>query len=710
MTDPTPPLAPRRPHRHVAHGHERTDDWFWLHDAEDPEVVAYLEAENRYAEQVLAPLSALRDELFDEIRTRVQETDAGPPTRSGGWWYYARTFEGLQYAVQCRLADPDGVLSAAEVAGATRSGRPEREEVVLDENELAGGSDFLAVGVYDISPDHSLLAYGIDLDGSEKYSLRFRDLSTGRDRPEVIDGVYYGSAWSADGSIFFYTRPDEAMRPWQVWAHRLGDPPGDDRLVFQEDDARFFVDVELSRTRARIVIHSASKTSSEVRWLDASAPAGEPVVLLPRRPGVEYDAEHDGDGWLIRTNAAEPGGGPRTNFALLRLTGGDGAGPTVAEIIGHRAEVKLESVDAFAGFTAVVERSAEDGLERIRILDRSGGDHVIDQPEAAYTLTGGHNPEWDQDAYRFGYTSMVTPRTSIDYRVPSRAREVVWAQIVHGYDPSQFRTERLWADAGDGARVPITLVCRRDQEPDGSAAGLLYGYGAYEISVDPTFSPNNMNLVRRGVVMAIAHVRGGGELGRRWYEQGRMENKANTFTDFIAAAEALVAAGWVGAGRLAARGGSAGGLLMGAVLNMRPDLWRVMVAEVPFVDVVTTMSDTSLPLTVTEWEEWGDPLNDPAAYQRMVGYSPYDNVAAGRPYPALYVTAGLNDPNVGFWEPAKWVTRLRWAGAGTAGRPLVLRTEMGAGHQGPSGRYDAWRDEARIQAFVLDQLTPAGGG
>jgi oligopeptidase B len=382
-------------------------------------------------------------------------------------------------------------------------------------------------------------------------------------------------------------------------------------------------------------------------------------------------------------------------------------------VVAHRPDVKLEGIDAFAGFGVLFERSATDGLERLRVIERAGGNdaagrqHVVEQPEAAYSLLGGQNAEWEQTSYRFGYTSLVTPQTSVDYHVADRRREPVWTQLVPGYDPGRFRTERVWADAPDGTRVPISLVVRADVARDGSAPGLLYGYGAYEASMDPAFSPVRLNLVERGAVFAIAHVRGGGELGRRWYEQGRMEHKGNTFTDFIAAAEALIAGGWVDPGHLVARGGSAGGLLMGAVMNMRPDLFRAVVAEVPFVDVVTTMSDTTLPLTVTEWEEWGDPVHDPAAFERMLSYSPYDNVTAPEDpdrFPALYASAGLNDPRVGFWEPAKWVAKLRSVGAGSPARPILLRTELGAGHGGPSGRYDTWRDEARIQAFILLQM------
>ena len=700
MAHPTPPFAPRRPLELTAHGRTRIDDWHWLRDRDDPQVLEYLKAENAYADQVLAPTAGLQETLFQEIRSRIRETDAGPPSASDGWWYYPRTVEGQQYPIMCRRPDPQRRLVGSAVTEAARAGHPPDEVVILDENQLADG-DYLGVGVFDVSPDHSILAYAVDLDGSEEYTLRFRDLAGGTDRSDVIEGVYYGSAWAQDNRTFFYVRPDDAMRPWQVWRHVLGTDADLDVLVYQEDDERFFVDLELSRSRRRIVITSASKITTDVRWLDAAGPFdGPPAVLLPRRDGIEYQAEHDGNGWLILTNGPCADGSQATNFELRRLTD-DGRAEV---LVAHRPDVKLEGADAFESFVAVSERSAADGLERLRIIERSGGQHVIEQPEAAYSLLGGQNPDWEQTSYRFGYTSLVTPRTSVDYHVKERRREPVWAQIVPGYDPSRFRTERVWADAPDGARIPISLVARGDVPRNGSAPGLLYGYGAYEASMDPSFSAVTLNLVERGVVFAIAHIRGGGELGRRWYEQGRMEHKGNTFTDFIAAGEALISDGWVDPDRLVARGGSAGGLLMGAVVNMRPDLWRAVVAEVPFVDVVTTMSDTTLPLTVTEWEEWGDPVHDAAAFERMLAYSPYDNVLPRDRYPAIYASAGLNDPRVGFWEPAKWVAKLRSVGAGGGGRPVLLRTELGAGHGGPSGRYDTWRDEARIQAFILDQM------
>ena len=494
MAEPTAPQALRRPHSITAHGRTRVDEWYWLGNRDDPEVIKYLQAENAYADEMLAHTGVLQQELFEEIRGRVQETDAGPPARAGDWWYYSRTVEGQQYPLMCRRPDPERRLTARQVATDARAGTPPDEQLILDENLLAGG-DYLAVGVFDVSPDHRLLAYGVDLDGSEEYTLKFRDLQTGVDRDDIIEGVYYGSAWGRDNQTFFYVRPDHAMRPWQVWCHILGADPATDQLLYQEDDERFFLSVDLSRSQARVVVSIDSKTSSEVRWLDASAPVGpdtRPSVLIERQPDVEYHAEHTGDSWLILTNGSASGESRATNFELRQLLP-DGS---VKTIVAHRPDVKLEGVDAFAGFWVVSERSATDGLERLRVL-ASGTDQVIDQPEAAYTLIGGQNPDWDQPSYRFGYTSLVTPRTSVDYELGDGSREEVWAQLVPGYDRSRFRTERLWATASDGTRVPISLVVRTDVEQDGTAPGLLYGYGSYEASMDPTFSTINLNLVER---------------------------------------------------------------------------------------------------------------------------------------------------------------------------------------------------------------------
>jgi oligopeptidase B len=728
--DPIPPGAPRRPTPLVAHGDERTDDWHWLANRDDPAVVEYLQAENAYAEAVMAPTAALQEELFGRIRDRVSETDVSAPSFELGWWYWSRSVAGRQYPVHCRRPDPNRSLSAAAVLAAARAALPgagvagdgtppptpgpggpavvpHGGQVVLDENALAGASEYFALGVFEVRPDQEVLAYAVDHDGSERYTLRFRDLGSGDDLADVIEDVYYGGAWSSTCRSFYYVRPDKAMRPWQVWRHVLGTPAAKDQLVFQEDDERFFVSVELTRSRCFVLIASESKMSSEVRYLRADRERDQFAVVLPRREGAEYDIEHaqlpdQGDVWVVRSNRG-PGDEKLDNFALFTLPVGQGEPGALEPLLPYRPEVKVEAVDVFAHHMVVVERcEGMEQLRAVRFADR--GEHVVAQPEPAYTLSGHSGTEWDTHVVRFGYSSLVSPPSSVDYDLERRQRTTVKAATVGGgFDPGQYRSERLWARAEDGTRVPISLVCRREQPLDGSAPCLLYGYGSYEHPVDPSFSLTRLNLLERGFVFAIAHVRGGGEMGRHWYEQGRLMNKLNTFTDFVSCAQKLVDDGWTAPDRLVARGGSAGGLLMGAVANLRPDLFGAVVAEVPFVDVVTTMSDESLPLTVTEWEEWGNPRDDPTAYAYMKSYSPYDNVGPAT-YPAMYVTAGLNDPRVGYWEPAKWVAKLRATKTGS--QPLVLRTEMGAGHGGPSGRYDAWRDEARVQAFILAAVAP----
>jgi oligopeptidase B len=680
----------------------RIDDWHWLRDRDDPAVIAYLEAENNYAEAMTAASAGLRERLYGQIKGRVREDDLSAPARNGAWWYWSRTAEGSQYRVHCRLADPQRTLDAATALAKADGGAG---DVILDENALAQGHEFLHLGVFALSHDQRLLAYGIDHDGSERYALRFRDLTSQTDLPDAVDEVSYTAAWAADGQTVFYARQDSAMRPHEVWRHRLGRPADEDQCVFHEPDERFFVSVRLTRSRRFVLIAIESKQTSEVRFIPASDPTAEPVVIAPRTQGIEYQADHvilaSGDAWLVRGNGPAPDGSACPNFAvqLVAVDGGTPPGDTPRTLVGHRDDATITDIEAFAEHAVVYERA--EGLERIRIVDLPTGDqHVVEQPEPVYATGGGLNAEFDTELFRFTYTSLVSPPSTVDYELATRRRTVVKTQsVLGGYDASAYRSERLWATAPDGTQVPISLVARSDVALDGSAPCLLYGYGAYEIPIDPTFSSTRLNLLERGFVFAIAHIRGGGELGRTWYEQGRLQHKRNTFTDFIACAEHLIATGWTAPERLVIRGGSAGGLLMGAVTNMRPDLWRAVVAEVPFVDVLTTMSDETLPLTVTEWEEWGDPVHDAAAYETIKAYSPYDNVAPVS-YPSMYVTAGLNDPRVGFWEPAKWVAKLRVTRVG--GSPaLLLKTELGAGHQGPSGRYEAWRDEARVQAFIL---------
>ncbi|HLY83314.1 MAG TPA: S9 family peptidase, partial [Acidimicrobiales bacterium] len=596
-----------------------------------------------------------------------------------------------------RGLDAQSVLAAAERDAGGGAADPV-SEVILDENALAAGSDYFALGVFDVSPDHTLLAYAVDLTGAERYTLRFRDLATGVDLEDEIDGVYYSSAWAADNRTLFYVRPDEAVRPFQVWRHTVGRAASEDVLVLQEDDERFFVQVGLTHSERYVLLTAASKVTTEVRYVPTDAPAGPLETVEPRQQGVEYEVEHAvtperGDVFVILSNAdgAE-------NFALHEAPVATPGKANWRVLVAHRPDTKLETVDAFAGHLVLAER--HQGLERLRVIRLADGtDHVIDQPEPVYSLTGAANPEFDSVVLRFGYTSLVTPISTISYDLETRVRTTVKQQpVLGGYDPSAYETARVWATAPDGVEVPVSLVHRRGLPRDGTSPCLLYGYGSYEVTIDPTFSSLRLNLLDRGFVFAIAHVRGGGEMGRRWYEDGKLLRKRNTFTDFVACAEHLIAEGYTRPDRLVIRGGSAGGLLMGAVTNMRPDLWAAVVAEVPFVDCLTTIQDESLPLTITEWEEWGNPVADAEVYFSMKSYSPYDNVAEAA-YPTMYVTGGLNDPRVGFWEPAKWVAKLR--ALRTDDRTVVLKTEMDAGHGGPSGRYDAWKDEAQVQAFIL---------
>jgi oligopeptidase B len=702
-----PPLAPRRPTT-LRHGDDtRVDDWFWLRERDDPEVIAYLEAENAYTRAALAHTEDLQARLFDEIVALVQETDATAPVRKGDWEYFTRTREGLQYGQHCRRpAGTPGLPDPTATAGS-----PPGEHLLLDENELSGDSGYFALGAFSISPAQDHLAYSTDLTGGERYTLRFRrctgapDGSAPTDLADAIPDTYYGVAWANDGATVFFTRPDDAMRPYQVWRHTIGTPAADDVLVFEEDDERYYVSVDRTRTGRYLIVTSASKLTTEVWFVDANTPAAPLSLVAPRDEGVEYHVEQHsssahGDRFYILTNAdgAE-------NFELRVAPVATPGRDRWETVVAHRPDVRLEDVDAFAGHLVLSERA--DGLEQLHVLrlaptaDEDGDEHIVAMPEEVYSVWIGSNAEFDTTTIRLGYTSLVAPSSDLDYDLDERARTLVKRQPVHGYEPERFETHRLWATAPDGARVPISIVHPRDFPRDGSGPLLLYGYGSYEISIDPSFSTSRLSLLERGFAFAIAHVRGGGELGRQWYEDGKFEHKQHTFTDFIASAEHLVAEGYTSPDRLAARGASAGGLLMGAIANQRPELFRAVVAEVPFVDCLTTILDASLPLTVTEWEEWGNPDTDPQIYAAMKAYTPYENVGA-RGYPALLVTGGLNDPRVQYWEPAKWVAKLRVTK--TDDRLLVLKTEMDAGHSGPSGRYDAWRDEAFVLAFVLDQL------
>jgi oligopeptidase B len=698
---PAPPRAPRRPTTLRHGGDERIDDWYWLRDRDDPAVLAYLTAENEFTKAGLAHTEKLQSRIFDEIKRRVRETDVSAPIAHGDWEYYARTVEGRDYAIHCRRPAGDGpTLPDADAPPGTAPG----EQVILDENELAAAHDYFGLRGLAISPQHQLLAYSSDVDGGERATLRFRDLAAGGDLADEVPDTYYGLAWANDGRTIFYVRPDDAMRPYQVWRHVVATPITDDVLVLQEDDERFYASVRRARSGRVLIITVASKLTTEVHLVDADDPAGSPRRVAPREHGIEYHVEHHvdpdlGDRLFVHTNAdgAE-------NFKLMVCDANDSQRRSWREIVPHRPDVRLADVDVFARHVVLSERSQ--GLEQLRVLaldaDEPRSDaRIIEMPDDVYSVWVGSNPEFDSATLRYGYTSMVAPMTDVDHDLDAGTRRIVKVQAVEGYDADAFETHRVWATAPDGTRVPISLVHRRELQRDGSAPLLLYGYGSYEVSIDPTFSTARISLLTRGVVFAIAHVRGGGELGRPWYEDGKLDRKRNTFTDFIACAQHLVAEGYTAADRLVARGGSAGGLLMGAVANLAPQDFRAIVAEVPFVDCLTTMLDETLPLTITEWEEWGDPVHDPAMYDYIKGYAPYDNVTDQR-HPTLLVTAGLNDPRVQYWEPAKWVARLR--ATVTDPLPLYLKTELGAGHHGPSGRYDAWEEEAFVLAFVLDQV------
>jgi oligopeptidase B len=676
----SPPVAKRVPTERTRHGETVVDEYAWLRNREDPDTLAYLEAENAFTAEVMAPTKDLQDELFEEIRSRIQETDLSVPVRKGSWWYYTRTEEGRQYPIHCRSRSEDGG----------------DEVVMLDQNAVAGEAEFLAVGAFDVTPDARLLAYSTDFAGSELYTMRFRDLETGEDLPDELPGTYYGSAWAADSATFFYVRPDAAMRPYQLWRHRLGTAAGDDVLVFEEPDERFFLSVGTTKDERFVVLHVGSKVTDEVHVLPAEDPTGSFSVVEPRQQDVEYSLEHWRDRFYIVTNVdgAE-------DFKLVEAPDSSPGRSSWRDVVPSRPGTTLTGIDVFADHLILFERA--EGLRRIRVREQASGDeHVIEQPEAVSTASGGANPEFESGTLRYGYTSMVTPSSVYDYDLRTRERTLKKRQpVLGGYDQDDYVTERVWATAEDATRIPISLVYKRGRPRDGSAPALLYGYGSYEASMDPGFSSLRLSLLDRGFVFAIAHIRGGGELGRAWYREGKLLKKRNTFTDFVACARHLVEEGWTSPASLAIRGGSAGGLLIGAVVNMAPDAFGAAVAEVPFVDALNTILDPSLPLTVMEWEEWGNPVESAEVYRYMRSYAPYENVEA-KEYPPLLATAGLNDPRVSYWEPAKWVARLRATKAG-AGR-LLLKTEMGAGHMGPSGRYDAWKDEAFVYAFVLDTL------
>jgi len=669
---PAPPVAKAVPHVECLHGERREDPYRWMRDLHDPDVTAYLEAENAYTDAMTAHTRALQEQLYREMLGRIKEDDTSVPVRRGEWWYYSRTETGKAYPIFCR-----------------RRGERADEEVYFDQNVEAAGHEFHQLGGFEVSPDHRRLAILEDVSGYENFTLRVRDLATGDWLADRVDKLGFGLAWASDSRTLFYLTTDEAKRADRVWRHALGDARSADAEVFHDPGVLNNVAVQRSRSGEFIIVTSSSFTDGEAWLVPAARPADPPVLVRARQANVEYDVE-PGDGWLyICTNLDAP------DFRVMRSPV---AAPSAwEEWLPHRPGVFVEGVHVFKRYVVVQERRR--GLRTLRVVDlEQGGAHDIEFPQAAYGIHVASNPEFDVAELRFTYSSLVTPDTVFDYDLRARTRTVrKKEEVLGGYDETAYAIERLEATARDGTRVPISLVYRTPFARDGSRPLLLYAYGSYGYTMEPTFSSVRVSLLDRGVAFAIAHVRGGQEMGRAWYDDGKMMKKMNTFTDFIDVAEHLVRERYTASDRLAANGGSAGGLLMGVVANLRPDLFRTIVADVPFVDVINTMLDDAIPLTAQEWLQWGNP-RDADAYACMRRYSPYDNVAV-QAYPRLLVTSGVNDSRVACWEPAKWVAKLRASKTDT--RPLLLRMNMGAGHGGASGRYERLREIAFRYAFVL---------
>ena len=696
----TPPVAFQKPFPITAHGHTRNDEYHWMRlseeqrnatgradagpDAHTREVIAHLEAENAYTKAMLAPVEPLREDLFKEMKARIKETDMSVPYRENGHWYHYRFEEGKGYAIHVRRKD--------------QANAPETD--FLDENELAKGSAYFDLGDYEVSPGNGIVAYSVDKVGRRQYEIRFRDLGTGKDLPDVIVNTGGGCAFADDRTVF-YPRKDETLRSYRIYRHVLGTDPGTDVVVFEEKDPAYSCDVYRSRTDRTLIIATESTMSSEQHYLPVDEPMGRFRAFLPREEEHEYTAMHvPGDQgkagkWYIVTNWKA------RNFRLMECAEADtGDKRKWREVVPHRDDVLLEDVDVFKDHLVFSER--KEGLTHLRIRRLSDGrEHEIRFNDPAYMAYTGINPEWDTDKLRYGYTSMTTPSSVFEHDLNGHGEDVLLKQqeVLGSFSPMDYVSERLWVTARDGARVPVSLVYRKGTTIDGKAPLLLYGYGSYGHSIDPGFSSARLSLLDRGFVFAIAHIRGGEEMGREWYETGRMEHKMNTFTDFIDCADHLVKERYTDPERLFCMGGSAGGLLVGVVVNMRPELWKAAVAEVPFVDVVTTMLDESIPLTTGEFDEWGDP-KEKEAYERMLSYSPYDNVKDAA-YPAMLVTTGFHDSQVQYWEPAKWVQRLRRHQQGQA--PVLLHTNLEAGHGGASGRFERLKEVALDYAFLIWQ-------
>ena len=677
MPMPDPPMATIEPVELEKHGHVRVDNYFWLKERDNPDVIAYLEAENAYTEAATTHTAGLRETLLEEIKGRIKQDDASVPYQKNGYFYYRRYEEGKEYPIYCRKT---GSLDAPE-------------QVLLDVNELAEGHDFFAVSSVQVSTDHTVLAYTFDTVGRRFYTITFKNLDTGDLYPEAIADVTSNLAWANDNKTVFYTRQDPNTLRWhQIYRHTLGTDPARDELVYEEPDDTFYSFVSKTKSEDFLLIGSTQTLSAEYRYLDANNPAGTFEVIQPREVNHEYRVDHHGNYFYIRTNW------DAKNFRLMRTPLAATTKDHWEEVIPHRDDVLLSRIETFKDHLVVSER--KNGLIQMNIRPWQGDDgHYLDFGEPAYLAFASDNYEFDTPVLRFRYMSMTTPNSTFDYDMNTRLKTLLKEdEVLGGFDKTNYVTERLYATARDGAEVPISLVYRKGTPINGTSPLLLYGYGSYGATMDATFSTARLSLLDRGFVYAIAHIRGGQEMGRHWYEDGKLLNKKNTFTDFIDAARHLVTTQYADSERLFAMGGSAGGLLMGAVVNMEPALFKGVIAAVPFVDVITTMLDETIPLTTSEYDEWGNP-NDKEYYDYIRSYSPYDNVEA-KGYPPMLVTAGLHDSQVQYWEPAKWVAKLR--ATKTDDNRLLLKTNMEAGHGGATGRFKRYRETAFEYAFLLD--------
>jgi len=678
-TQPPVPVAPKFHTETHIHGATLADDYGWLREKSNPEVAQYLEAENAYADAVMKPVEALQKKLYDEMISHIKETDVNVPYKEGDYFYNSRWEKGLQYLIYFRQKDN---LQAPEI-------------VTIDENELAKGQKFLSLGAYLPSDDGTLLAFSVDYTGFRQYQLHVRDLRTGNDSPVIAEKV--GSvAWGNDNQSLFYTVEEEkTKRQYRLYRHTMGSEPGNDTLIFEEPDERFNIGVQKTRSGKYLLLDIGSHTTSEARYLDAARPAGEWKLVAPRQQDVEYYVDHRGDQFLIRANDAG------RNFRLVTTPVNAPAKANWKEIVPHRADVMLNGVEVFEDFYVLVER--ENGLPELTVVDfATGNKRRIVFPEPTYTALPGMNREFSTKFFRYQYQSLMTPPSAFDYDVEHHTSILLkQMEVPGGYERSNYASERVWATAKDGTKIPISLVYRKDmKKPAGSNPLYVYSYGSYGFNLPVIFNAARLSLLDRGVVMAYAHIRGGGDMGKAWHDAGRMMNKMNTFTDFITCTEFLVANQYGARDKIVIEGGSAGGLLMGAVTNLRPDLFKVVVSQVPFLDVMNTMLDASLPLTIPEYEEWGNP-HEKAAYDYMLQYSPYDNLKNGD-YPAMLVKTSFNDSQVMYWEPAKYVAKLRTLKQDN--HPLLLKTNMAAGHGGASGRYDRFKEVAFNYAFILSQL------